>query len=66
MTSSARGDGLKGAFSGRGGGFTWDDFSHVTDFDDIFGNIFGDFFRVPGVREEAGVHHQPAKVRTSE
>ena len=37
-------DGLKGAFSGRGGGFSWDDFSHVTDFDDIFGNIFGDFF----------------------
>ncbi len=37
-------DGLKGAFSGRGGGFTWDDFTHVTDFDDIFGNIFGDFF----------------------
>ncbi|MFC1650020.1 molecular chaperone DnaJ [Candidatus Latescibacterota bacterium] len=37
-------DGLKGAFSGRSGGFTWDDFSHGTDFDDLFGNIFSDFF----------------------
>ena len=35
-------DGLKGSFSGRSGGFTWQDFSHATDFDDIFGNIFGD------------------------
>jgi len=35
-------DGLKGAFSGRSGGFTWQDFSHATDFEDIFGNIFGD------------------------
>ncbi|MFC1551296.1 molecular chaperone DnaJ [Candidatus Latescibacterota bacterium] len=37
-------DGLKGAFSGRSGGFTWDDFSHGTDFDDLFGNIFSEFF----------------------
>jgi len=35
-------EGLKGAFSGRGGGFTWEDFTHATDFEDIFGNIFGD------------------------
>jgi len=35
-------EGLKGAFSGRGGGFAWEDFSHVNDFEDIFGNIFGD------------------------
>lgn len=35
-------DGLKGAFSGRGGGFTWEDFTHVTDFEDVFGDIFGD------------------------
>ena len=35
-------DGLKGAFSGRGGGFTWQDFHHANDFEDIFGNIFGD------------------------
>lgn len=34
-------DGLKGAFSGRSGGFAWEDFTHVNDFDDIFGNIFG-------------------------
>jgi len=42
-------EGLKGAFSGRGGGFSWEDFSHANDFEDIFGNIFGssifgDFF----------------------
>lgn len=37
-------DGLKGAFSGKGGGFAWEDFTHATDFEDIFGNIFGDFF----------------------
>ena len=42
-------EGLKGAFSGSGGGFSWDDFSHASDFDDIFSNIFsnqifGDFF----------------------
>lgn len=40
-------EGLKGAFSG--GGFSWQDFSHAQDFEDIFGNIFGssifgDFF----------------------
>ncbi len=37
-------EGLKGAFSGRGGGFTWEDFSHTTDLNDIFGNIFSDSF----------------------
>ena len=37
-------DGLKGAFSGRGGGFSWEDFSHATDFEDIFGDLLGDFF----------------------
>jgi molecular chaperone DnaJ len=34
-------EGLKGAFSGQGGGFSWQDFSHVTDFEDIFGDLFG-------------------------
>jgi molecular chaperone DnaJ len=34
-------DGLKGSFSGQGGGFSWQDFHHAQDFDDIFGNIFG-------------------------
>jgi len=34
-------EGLKGAFSGRGGGFSWQDFTHASDFDDIFGDIFG-------------------------
>lgn len=35
-------DGVKNTFSGRGGGFAWQDFSHASDFEDIFGNIFGD------------------------
>jgi molecular chaperone DnaJ len=34
-------EGLRGAFSGQGGGFAWQDFHHATDFEDIFGNIFG-------------------------
>ena len=42
-------DGLSGAFSGAGGGFTWTDFTHANDFEDILGSffgqgIFGDFF----------------------
>ena len=42
-------EGLKGAFTGNGGGFSWQDFHHANDFQDIFGNIFGssvfsDFF----------------------
>jgi len=50
-------DGLKGAFSGRGGGFSWEDFSHQGDFEDIFGNIFGssifgDFFGGRSSRRE--------------
>ena len=27
-----------------GGGFEWSDFSHASDFQDIFGNIFDNFF----------------------
>ena len=37
-------EGLKGSFSGRSGGFAWQDFTHAGDFEDIFGNIFGDSF----------------------
>ncbi len=33
--------GLRGAFSGQEGGFSWQDFHHASDFEDIFGNIFG-------------------------
>ena len=49
--------GLKSAFSGRGGGFTWQDFSHVNDFEDIFGSlfggsIFGDFFGTRTTRRQ--------------
>ena len=52
-------EGLKGAFSGRGGGFSWEDFSHATDFDDIFTNIFsnsifGDFFGTQTGRRRRG------------
>jgi len=34
--------GLEGTFGG--GGFTWSDFSHAGDFEDIFGDVFGSFF----------------------
>jgi len=52
-------EGLKGAFSGRGGGFAWEDFSHATDFEDIFTNIFsnsifGDFFGTQTGRRRRG------------
>lgn len=41
----------------RGGGFSWDDFTHFDDLQDIIGNLFGgslfeDFFGMPG--EQAG------------
>jgi len=62
--------GLKGAFSGSGGGFSWDDFSHAGDFEDIFGNIFGssifgDFFGGGSSRRErrsAGVRGADLKI----
>jgi len=34
--------GLEGRFSG--GGFQWSDFTHATDFEDIFGDLFSSFF----------------------
>ena len=63
-------EGLRGAFSGSGGGFSWDDFSHVGDFEDIFGNIFGssifgDFFGSRTSRRErrtAGVRGADLRV----
>ena len=56
-------NGLKGAFSGRSGGFTWEDFSHATDFDDIFGNIFGDslFGNIFGTRRTGRRRHAAIK-----
>jgi molecular chaperone DnaJ len=53
-------DGLKGSFSGQGGGFAWQDFHHATDFEDIFGNIFGGsvFGDMFGGRQ-GGRRHQP-------
>lgn len=52
-------DGLKGAFSGSGGGFAWEDFTHASDFEDIFSNIFsssifGDFFGARTGRRRQG------------
>ncbi len=41
-------EGIKGAFHGRGGGFSWEDFHHTQDFEDIFGNLFGGFFGFGG------------------
>jgi molecular chaperone DnaJ len=64
-------DGLKNSFSGRGGGFAWQDFSHASDFEDIFGNIFGesifgDLFggRRPG-RKREGSAQRGADLRVS-
>ncbi len=53
-------DGLKGAFSGQGGGFSWQDFHHAQDFDDIFGNIFGGsiFGDIFGGRQGGGRRRQ--------
>lgn len=34
--------GVEGNFSS--GGFQWSDFTHATDFEDIFGDVFGSFF----------------------
>lgn len=35
-------EGVKGAF--HGGGFSWDDFHHFNDLEDIFGDLFGNLF----------------------
>ncbi len=40
--------GVEGNFGS--GGFQWSDFSHATDFEDIFGDIFGSFFGGGGGR----------------
>ena len=49
-------EGVKGSFTG--GGFSWEDFHHATEFDDLFGNIFETFFggsmRGAGRRVERG------------
>jgi len=36
-------EGVKSTF-GHGGGFSWNDFSHFGDFEDIFGDLLGSFF----------------------
>lgn len=35
-------DGVRSQFSG--GGFSWDDFSHASEFDDLFGDLFSSLF----------------------
>ena len=40
--------GLGGSFGA--GGFQWSDFTHATDFEDIFGNFFGNIFGAGGRR----------------
>lgn len=45
-------EGIKGNFHGRGGGFSWDDFHHAGDFDDIFGDLFGSLFGMGGGRRQ--------------
>ena len=39
-------EGVKGQF--RGGGFSWDDFHHASEFEDIFGDLFSSFFGFGG------------------
>lgn len=39
-------EGVKGQF--RGGGFSWDDFHHAGEFQDIFGDLFGSLFGMGG------------------
>lgn len=58
-------DGLKGAFSGQGGGFSWQDFHHASDFEDIFGNVFGGsiFGDLFGGRGAGGRRRQPSAQR---
>ena len=63
-------DGLKGAFSGQGGGFSWQDFSHANDFEDIFGNIFGnsifgDFFGGGARRRPSSTGKRGADLRVN-
>jgi len=58
-------DGLRGAFSGQGGGFSWQDFHHASDFEDIFGNIFGGsiFGDLFGAGTSGGRRRQPSAQR---
>ncbi len=58
-------DGLRGAFSGQGGGFSWQDFHHASDFEDIFGNVFGGsiFGDLFGGRASGGRRRQPSAPR---
>lgn len=39
-------EGVKGGF--RSGGFTWDDFHHAHEFEDLFGDLLGSFFGFGG------------------
>lgn len=47
-------EGVRPTFSG--GGFSWDDFHHFTDFEDIFGTIFDSFFGTSRQGEEREGH----------
>ena len=50
--------GVEGNFGA--GGFQWSDFTHATDFEDIFGDIFGSFFGGGGRRRQRGPSGPPA------
>lgn len=61
-------EGLKGAFSG--GGFSWEDFTHAHDFEDIFDNIFGssifgDFFGGRTTRRRSSAGKRGADLRVT-
>ncbi len=50
--------GLDGRFGS--GGFQWSDFTHATDFEDIFGDLFGSFFGGGGRRARRRTAGPPA------
>jgi molecular chaperone DnaJ len=49
--------GVEGNFGS--GGFQWSDFTHATDFEDIFGDVFGSFFGGGGRRRQRGPSGPP-------
>jgi molecular chaperone DnaJ len=53
-------EGVKGNFSG--GGFSWDDFQHAGEFQDIFGDMFGSLFGMGGGRR-ARAHGRDLRIR---
>lgn len=54
-------EGVKGSF--RRGGFSWEDFHHAQEFEDIFGDLFGSFFGFTGARGGATARRRGRDLR---